>query len=243
LDLAWRGRAPQPGPAAAQPVNAIPLEEQARIVRLTNELAAERATRQALASELGGLRAQAATLEAALAQAARTIEHLQTRYRGADLARQRAVRQLKSAHSRADQPSSGDQPMFLDPAEQFRYEITCEWVQRIPAAEKAAKPLASYLLAPGFLESVEQVEGINRAKIVAVVVEVLTDQVQHLAGRDLHQLRTGDAGSPYVRRFDGATCWRVSLQRESAAARRLHYWRTQDGYEFSRVVLHDDYRP
>ncbi len=77
-----------------------------------------------------------------------------------------------------------------------------------------------------------------------MVVEVLTDQAKHIAGRDLHQLRAGEAGSPYVRRAaDGATCWRVALQRESAAARRLHYWRTPDGYEFSRVVLHDDFRP
>ena len=83
----------------------------------------------------------------------------------------------------------------------------------------------------------------SRAKIVSVVVEVLTDQVQHLAGRDVHQLRAGGAGSPYVRRSDGAACWRVALQRESAAARRLHYWRTRSGYEFSRVVIHDDYRP
>ncbi|WP_158074025.1 hypothetical protein [Micromonospora sp. CB01531] len=33
-----------------------------------------------------------------------------------------------------------------------------------------------------------------------MVVEVLTDQVQHLAGRDMHQLR---AGGPHVRRADG----------------------------------------
>ncbi len=206
-------------------------------------MAAERATRKVLANELAGLRSRAADLEAELAHATRSIEGLQTRYRKADQARQQAVKLLKAAQSRADQPSNLDGPAFLDGEEQFRHEVYCEWVQRIPAAEKADKKLADYLLGPEFLDSVEQVKGVSRAKIVAVVVEVLTDQVQHIAGRDLHPLRSGGPGSPYVSRSDGATCWRVALQRETAAARRLHYWRTRDSYEFSRVVHHDDYRP
>lgn len=242
LDLARRLPPPQ-HQALARPAQAMPAGEQAHVVQLSNELAAERATRKALADELTGLRGRAAELEAELARATGVIEQLQTRYRGAELARQRLVKQLKSAQGRADQSPTVEGTLFLDPEEQFRYEVTCEWAQRVPAGEKAAKPLATYVLAPGFLDSLEQLEGISRAKIVAVVVEVLTGQVQHIAGRDLHQIRTGRAGSPYVRRADGATCWRVALQRESAAARRLHYWRTQAGYELSRVVLHDDYRP
>ncbi|MGV9763596.1 hypothetical protein [Micromonospora tulbaghiae] len=242
FDLAQRLSPSQPT-VMARRADALPAAQQAQVLQLSNELAAERATRKALASELAGLRARAAELEAELVQATRTIEQLQTRYRGADLARQRLGKQLRSAQGRDDQATGVQGPLFLDPEEQFRYEVTCEWAQRIPAAEKADKPLARYTLATGFLDSVEQLEGINRAKIVAVVVEVLTGQAQHLPGRDAHPLRTGDAGSPYVRRSDGAICWRVALQRESAAARRLHYWRTQDGYEFSRVALHDDYRP
>ncbi|SCF24398.1 hypothetical protein GA0074695_4708 [Micromonospora viridifaciens] len=242
LDLARRLPTPQPA-AMARPAGAVPAADQARVLQLTNELAAERATRKVLADELAGLRARAAELEAGLAQATRSIEQLQTRYRGADLARQRLGKELRSMQGRVGQPAGTPEPLFLDPEEQFRYEVSCEWAQRIPAAEKADKPLAAYTLAPGFLDSVEQLEGISRAKVIAVVVEVLTGQAQHLAGRDVHPLRSGDAGSPYVRRPDGAICWRVALQRESAAARRLHYWRTHDGYEFSRVALHDDYRP
>ncbi|MFJ6154294.1 hypothetical protein [Micromonospora profundi] len=242
LDLAQRLSLSQPSEIARR-VDATPAADQARVRQLSNELAAERATRKALAGELEGLRARAGELEAELAQATRTIEHLQTRYRGADLARQRLSKQLRSAQDRVDQAARLQGALFLDPEEQFRYEVTCEWAQRIPAAEKADKPLAKYTLAAGFLESVDQLEGISRAKVVAVVVEVLTGQAQHLPGRDAHALRTGAAGSPYVRRSDGAICWRVALQRESAAARRLHYWRTQDSYELSRVALHDDYRP
>ncbi|MGW0239896.1 hypothetical protein [Micromonospora chalcea] len=242
LDLAQRLSLSQPSEVARR-ADAVPAADQARVRQLGNELAAEQATRKALAGELEGLRARAGELETELAQATRIIEHLQTRYRGADLARQRLSKQLRSTQDRVDQAARLQGPLFLDPEEQFRYEVACEWAQRIPAAEKADKPLAKYTLAAGFLDSVDQLEGISRAKVVAVVVEVLTGQAQHLPGRDAHALRTGAAGSPYVRRSDGAICWRVALQRESAAARRLHYWRTQDGYELSRVALHDDYRP
>jgi hypothetical protein len=36
--------------------------------------------------------------------------------------------------------------------------------------------------------------------------------------------------------------WRVALQRETPAARRLHFWQ-RGKYELSRVVNHDDFRP
>ncbi|MEU4641054.1 hypothetical protein [Micromonospora sp. NPDC023814] len=61
--------------------------------------------------------------------------------------------------------------------------------------------------------------------------------------RDVHPYAPATPSVLNVRRPDGAICWRVALQRESAVARRLHYWRTHDGYEFSRGAGHDDYRP
>ncbi|MGW0434107.1 hypothetical protein ACWDV4_16400 [Micromonospora sp. NPDC003197] len=239
LDLDRR-RTPGGQPAAPRLAAGVRLEE---LQQLGAELAAERATRKALADELTGLRLRAAELEDDLATANRSIEQLQTRYRNADRARQQALKQLKSTQGRTDPPRDRGDQLFLDPEEQFRYEVSGEWAQRIPAAEKAEKPLAPYTLGPDFLPSIDQVEGVNRAKVVAVVVEVLTEQVQRMPGRDLHRLRDGLAGSSYVCRPDGATCWRVALQRNTAAARRLHYWRTSNGFEFSRVVLHDDYRP
>jgi hypothetical protein len=225
-------------------VDAAPIAaEWTRTAHLSNELAAERATRNSLACELTELRARAAELQAELDRADRTIGQLKTRYRGADLARQQATKELKALRGRVAGTLGSAGPAFLDREAQFKYEVYCEWASRIPATEKDNKPLAHYTLGPDFLDSVEQTEGISRSKIVAVVVEVLTDQVQHLPGRSAHRLRTGDAGTPYVTRGDGATCWRVALQQDAAAARRLHYWRKHEGYELSRVVLHDDFRP
>jgi hypothetical protein len=249
----------QPPPAPRRPspldlarrntVTAVPApdagsldKERARVAELTNELAAERSTRKVLALELNDLRLRAAQLEADRDRAVQSKEGLKTRYRSADLARQRAVKEVKAVQGRAVTGPSG--PAFANPAEQFRHEVYTEWVQRIPAAEKAEKPLANYTLGPEFLDSLAKVEGVSRAKVVAVVVEVLTGQVQHLPGRDLHQLRESGAGSRYIKRPDGATCWRVALQQDTAAARRMHYWRLgKDEYELSRVLLHDDFRP
>jgi hypothetical protein len=214
-----------------------------RVTALTRELAAERTTRQNLAGELGALREHAGFLEDRIGRLTVTVGGLQTRYRNAELARQRLVREARAAQNRAGAAGAGGH-LFTDAQEQFRHEVYLEWVTRIPAAEKAAKPLSEYTLGPDFLASLEALEGVSRSKVVAVVVEVLTGQAPHLAGREPHQLRGGQAaGAAYVTRADGATCWRVALQQETAGARRMHYWRARDRYEFSRVVHHDDFRP
>jgi hypothetical protein len=245
LDIARRSPGavtPSAPPAPLHPSHAESLAKQrTRITELTNELAAERATREGLSDELERLRDHAAGLEADLNRARRLVEDGKTRYRKADLARQMLTRQLKAERGRPEPAPGG--PLFPDPEDQFRYDVYCEWAHRVPAAEKAGRPLAEYVLLPGFLDSVERVEGVSRSKIVAVVVEVLTGQAPHLPGRDAHQLREGAAGSRYLTREDGATCWRVALQQDTPAARRLHYWRKADTYQFSRVALHDDYRP
>ena len=237
-------RTPKPIPVARQPVPArrpSPLDlvrkgtpdavRRKPAVGLTDELLAERARTAALATELEALRIHAAGLRCELDQAARGIERLQSRYRKAERDRQKATRHKHAGLA------------FPDPADQFRHEVYCEWAQRIPAAEKVDRPLGPFDLGPDFLDSVGHLEGVQRNKIVAVVVEVVTGIAERSPGRDAHRLRSGDAGSPYLTRPDGANCWRVALQRETPAARRLHYWRRGDHYELSRVVQHDDFRP
>ncbi|MEV6635869.1 hypothetical protein AB0M54_34475 [Actinoplanes sp. NPDC051470] len=235
LDIAPWNRPPRSEAASAP--GALD-RERARVTELTNELAAERSTRSALAIDLAGLRARAAELEAQLGRETQAREAWQTRYRNADRLRQIAVKNAKSSHIRPEPAPGGE-----DAEVAFRCEVVQEWARRIPAAERDDKALAAYTLGPDFLASLDRIEGVSRAKVVAVVVEVLAGQAPHLAGREPHQLREGGAGSPYRRRDDGATCWRVALQRDTPAARRMHYWRLGERYELSRVVLHDDYRP
>jgi len=137
-------------------------------------------------------------------------------------------------------------PAFLDAEQQWRHEVYLAWVDRIPATDKAVRALpAGWRVGPQFLDSLDDLEGVSREKVAAVVVEVLTGLAKDLPGRDLHRLRTGEGGNaPVATREDGATCWRAALQRETASARRLHYWEIPGGaVELSRVVAHDDTTP
>jgi len=94
------------------------------------------------------------------------------------------------------------------------------------------------------LDSLESTEGVDRSKVVDVVVEILTGLADQLDGRDTHPLRDSVGGnSRPVVRADGAICWRAALQRETASARRLHFWRLGQTVELSRVGLHDDVSP
>lgn len=135
--------------------------------------------------------------------------------------------------------------LFVDPAEQFRFGVYTCWVHRIQAAEKAERPLAPYRFGPKFFASLDSLDGISRNKIYEVVVDVLTGVAETMSGRDMHRLRQGTGGDdPIVRRKeDDAVCWRVSLQKNTPSARRLHFWRHAEYIELSRVVLHDDCLP
>lgn len=137
-------------------------------------------------------------------------------------------------------------PVFLDPVAQLRHEVYLAWVERIPASDKAERQLPEqWAVGPRFLDSLASLEGVSRQKVLDVVVEVLTGLARELPGRDLHRLRTGEGGNaPWTVREDGAVCWRAALQRETASARRLHYWELPGGsIELSRVVAHDDTEP
>lgn len=145
----------------------------------------------------------------------------------------------------AAERAENDRSLFADPLEQLDFEIRLAWARRIPAAEKRARPLAIYHVGPDFLSSLAEINGVDRTKVVDVIVEVLTGLVHELSGRDSHQLRTDTGGnSSFVHRPDGATCWRVALQQQTPQARRLHYWQMSDkSVELSSVRNHDDFRP
>jgi hypothetical protein len=222
------GEAPAPSPAdAARP-------------RTPLDVAVAHAT-EPLEAQVRSLRARARELEARLLTLEARVRNQKTALR------QEKVRQRSSVlRTGADAPGGGTGDglaAFGDPVEQLRHEVYLEWVARIPAGQKAERPLAEYRVGPAFVDSIEEVEGVDRAKVVQVVVEVLTGLAEQLDGRDLHQLRSTESGaSPPLTREGGWTAWRVALQRETPAARRLHYWRRGSEVELARVVLHDDLR-
>lgn len=156
----------------------------------------------------------------------------------------RLKKKLRSSRSGSGPEKAERQAQFLDPEQQFRHEVYVAWADRIAPAEKEARPRCPYTIGPDFLATLQSTEGVSRAKVVDVVVELLTGIAFEQAGRDVHQLRSSDGGGSKQReRADGARAWRLALQDHTPSARRLHYWRLTDGsIELARVCKHDDYR-
>ena len=131
----------------------------------------------------------------------------------------------------------------VEPERQFRLDVYDAWLARYSLPEREEHPLAPYRLGPEFLATLD-LEGVPRAKVLDVVVEVLNGLAATTRGRGRHPLRTGPGGSdPQRQRADGALCWRVALKKGAPSARRLHYWQLDDRIELSSVRVHDDMRP
>ncbi len=183
---------------------------------------------------------RSSTLELQHLEAELSRKHGQLATREKELERLRRRNRKGAQRDHRETLSSND--LFADPDDRFRFDVTVCWARKIPAGEKAERPLGPYRLGPRFVSSLEETPGVDRAKVVDVVVEVLTGLADTSAGRQMHVLRTGQGPNEQaVRREDGATCYRVALQRNAPQARRLHFWRMSEEIEFSRVVLHDDY--
>ncbi len=99
------------------------------------------------------------------------------------------------------------------------------------------------MVGPEFATSLERLDDGQLAKTFKATVDVLVGRAADIAGRRLHPLRAGDGATAadLVRQDDGARCHRASIEQNTPAARRLHYWvRPDGGIELSRVVTHDD---
>jgi len=247
-------RAPSPADLAGRRSAAGAATPQVRgkaIRDLARSLESSRAAEQRARRQEEEARQRAEALEQELMMVTARAQNLQDQLTSArnKLERQRAqlrlARRQPRRAARPRRPEEQAQRYFLDPEEQFLFEVHQSWVRRIPASEKHDRPLGDPRIGPHFLATLDRIEGVDRAKVVDVVVEILTNLVHELNGREVHQLREGSMGNaPAVTRDDGATCWRVALQVNSPAARRLHFWRLPDSsIELSRVVTHDDMNP
>jgi hypothetical protein len=133
--------------------------------------------------------------------------------------------------------------VFEDPAEQLKHEIWLAWMHAYSEADRDRHPLAPYRFGPRFVESVETIEGVEREKVVATCVDVLTRRAWEINGRKARQMRTHDTGGSQVRVrvHDQATAWRCNIQTNSPSARRLMWWEVPDGsIELAVAALHDD---
>lgn len=156
---------------------------------------------------------------------------------------QREKGQRRDIDSEAARILENDARLFADPARQLEFEVEMAWLRRFQESERnSSRRLMNWSIGEGFLESWDQVEGIERRKVVDVIVEVLTDLAPELPGREVHQLRSGQGGDDPVRTRGNQVAWRVSLQVNTPGARRLHYWRGPEGIELASIRHHDDFR-
>jgi hypothetical protein len=215
-----------------------------QIAELDGQLVQARTSARSVQVERDGFRAQASESYARAKQYVRSAEKARTDLRIEKQRSQRLEKKLRSAKTGATGHSSRD-ALFVDPEAQFRYDVDVAYAHRIPAADKEIRPRRELRLGPHFLATLTSLEGVDRSKVVAVTVEVITDLVNELDGRERHPLRGGDGAAEraVVRPCDGGRCIRVALQRKTPSARRLHYWKVGDAIELSRVVKHDDMTP
>jgi len=234
--------ATQPVPAADAADDAVKLLQR-QIKKLEKQLLRSSASESAFQVERDGFREQVSRSYAKVQQLDRSAEKARTDLRLEKQKSQRLEKQLKSAKT-ANNQSNAD-VLFLEPEAQFLYEVDVAYAHQIPAADKADRPRRTLRLGPKFLETLNALEGVDRAKVVAVTVEIITDLVHTLDSREPHPLRAGEGAAEraVIRPKDGAQCMRVALQRRTPSARRLHYWRLGDAIELSRVVRHDDMTP
>lgn len=133
-------------------------------------------------------------------------------------------------------------PAFSDPQEQLRHEIWLQWLQQIPETDRPSKPLRAYTVGTDFLDSLT-VQKVTRARLLVVVVDVLTGDVFGHPARHPHQQQETKSGGKPLVRSDGATAWRCRLKTGTPSAPRLLWWELRDGsIELGRVALHDDLR-
>ena len=229
--------APALAPEPAGPKPTVP-PAQAAIARQQTELNRVADELRRTQAEVDDLRNEHQLLLGERTKAANRVRHLES-----ELAR--AKQKLRASGSRPASDRADYGPRFGDPEEQFRHDVYVAWVNRISPDDKQQRPLTTFTLGPSFLDSVAALQGIKRSKIVEIVVEVLTGIANEQTSRQVHRLRTSEAGdTPQRIRHDGATAWRVNLQVNTPGARRLHYWQLPNGtLELSRVVLHDDFHP
>lgn len=197
---------------------------------------------------------RAAKAEAAAADRTRDVESLTSDLRAAEALARTLARSLQEAEGNVTRAESAandsaiaiPEDLFEDPDQAVRHGIQLAWVQRIPAADKAAWPLPEYRTSDRFAASVLALSQGHRVKALRAVVDVLTGMGNSVSARAIHPLRASEAPTapPVTDPSTGAVCMRAAIETRTASARRLHFWKHPDGtIELIRIVLHDDMQP
>lgn len=179
------------------------------------------------AAELLGVQQEAGRLRTELAAANKQLSDLRKKLRG--------VRKEELMPDR----------IFLEPEKNFEFLLNSTWAVQIPAADKDRLSLRRYRLGDNFLSSLGEHPREKQRKAFKAIVDLLINDAAKLNAREAHPFRTNaSGGSDVLTRNNGQdVCWRLYVEQNVAAARRLHYWKCADGViELSSVTVHDGTR-
>ncbi|MHA7270690.1 hypothetical protein [Arthrobacter sp. HLT1-20] len=196
---------------------------------------------RALQDQLEAERRSAAELARLHNTAERQIEALRE-----DLARTKSAlvqlkQQRRSTTSRTDAPA---ERLFLDAAEQFKFDVQLAWARLVPAVEKAAHPLSGYGCSAQFLASWSGITEQQRSKTLRAVVDLVAGMTGSLRKREAHPLRLNEGAHAGLTLRGEDVCMRLYVEKGTAGALRLHYWKLgAGGVELHEVVSHDVVKP
>ena len=202
--------------------------------------ATERAAR-ALQDQLERDRAVAADLARRLNAAEHQVASLK-----ADLARTKTslVELRQKGRLAASRTEKVAQALFMDPVEQFYFELHQAWAQIVSPSEKANHPLGEYTLGPHFLPSWEVLTEPQRARTLRAVVDLVAHRKGPLHNREPHHLRQNEGAHAGAVTRGADVCMRLSIEQKTPGALRLHYWKLPTGMlELHEVVTHDVVKP
>ena len=160
-----------------------------------------------------------------------------------------ATRELAAARAEAERLRNEldalTAPLFSDPEEQFRDDVTRCWLRQIAEPERPRWALREFQVGPAFLDHLDMPQA-PRVKILEVVVDVLTRRAFEMPSRSVRA--HGNGGSAGVNgqmvRADGASAYRCNIRANTPQAPRLMWWELTDGtVELALAGHHDDPMP
>lgn len=163
-----------------------------------------------------------------------------------DLARTKSAlvqlkQQRRSTTSRTDAPA---EMLFLDPAEQFKFDVQLAWARLVPAVDKSEHPLGGYSSNAHFLASWSSLTEQQRSKTLRAVVDLVAGRTGPLRKREAHPLRVNEGAHAGLTMRGDDVCMRLYVEKGTAGALRLHYWKLgAGGFELHEVVSHDVVKP
>jgi len=210
----------------------------------TNQLiGSTQAELEAARAEADQLRAQLAVVEEDRRRLLEHVREVEGRAKQAERAARDTQEALRREREVVRELQAELAQLAPDEEVRFRNEVYQAWQRLTTPADRERYPWREPVIGPELLDSLEQVHGVSRERVVEVCAEVVCRRAPDRAGLEVHPLRINEGGdSPQRVRADGARAYRASLQVHTPAARRLHYWELPDGgVELAKIVYHDDF--